>query len=112
MAAAAVASADGVIGDAEEAELNALGRALDLEADQVSQVIAQHRARFEELTPETARELLNVDASATQMELRDAYRAVIDDLELDDYDHLGQGLVDYAEKRRALVERAYELLSE
>lgn len=110
MAAAAVASADGVIGDVEEAELHSLGSALQLEEAEVSRVIAQHRARLNELTPELARQLLNVDHSATELDLQEAYRAVIDDLQIDDYDHLGKGLVDYAEQRRAIVERAYELL--
>lgn len=110
MAAVAVASADGVIGDAEEDELHSLGSSLELDKGEVSRVIAQHRASLNDLTPELARQLLNVESTASSLELEEAYRAVIDDLQLDDYDHLGEGLVDYADQRRAIVERAFELL--
>lgn len=106
MASLAVAGADEEIHEAERTEILALGDALGLDRAAVTAEIAAHRSRLEEMTPQMARELLTVDADAEATEIEEAHRRLTDDLDTQDFGHLGAALAEYAAGRREMLDRA------
>jgi tellurite resistance protein len=110
VAAIAVAGADGVIVEAEGKMLREIGAALGTPADEVDALVEQQRAKLAELTPELARKLLNVQPDAPPEHVKASYEALRKDLEARSYEHLGHALGREVAERRAVVERAYQLL--
>ena len=106
----AIRFADGVFENEEEAELKALGKSMGAQEGEVSALIAQHKAELAKVTPTLARKLLGVSESATLFEVETAYNRLIDELQADDYDHLGQRLSGCVDKQLKVVQKAYEEL--
>jgi uncharacterized tellurite resistance protein B-like protein len=106
MAALVVARADGVVAEAEEAVIRALGAALGASEAETASLLAQHRVGEGAIEPALARAVLGLGEAASADDVEAAARTLLDDLRPDDYGHIGRTLADYAAERRGVIERA------
>lgn len=111
VAAVAVASADGVIAEAEEKVILEIGRALGLPSEEIWPVLAEEQVDLDKLSTDQARNLLNVKEDATADQIEQAHSTLSAELAKGDYAHLGQRLTQFLVERQKVLDRAKEVLA-
>ena len=110
VAAVVVAGADGIIVPEEEKLIREIGAAGGMDAAEVEALLAQHRAKLEDIDAETARKLLNVDADADAEAIRESYEAFAAELREPSFSHVGSAMEKYAGERLKMLDKAYAIL--
>jgi tellurite resistance protein len=111
MAAIAVAGADGVFEAAEEQLIKEIGAAAGMSAEDIEWRVTMAKAKLGSLDSSLAREILNVDQSASPEAIETSYQTLCRELAPEAYGHLGQGMSGFVRQRVAVLDRAKDLLS-
>jgi len=111
-AALAVIESDGVVLPEEVDILQDIGSYLGWDLEEMKQFVLQNRTDLKELDLDKAYEILGLSESATMQQIERAHQDFIAEMNAEQFKHIGTPLGDNVEKRRQILDRAYQVLKD